>query len=60
MLTHEQLLTLIRDKLDHPATPRELLQKLKLPRHERPTFKKLLTELVQSGSSARYTFLYLV
>jgi ribonuclease R len=50
MLTHEQLLTLIRDKLDHPATPRELLQKLKLPRHERATFKRLLSELVESGA----------
>src|SRR3954462_6850055 len=50
MLNHEQLLTLIRDKLDHPATPRELLQRLKLPRQQRPTFKKLLSELVESGA----------
>ena len=50
MLNHEQLLRLIRDKLDHPATPRELLQKLKLPRDQRPLFKRLLTELVNSGS----------
>ncbi|MFL6281329.1 MAG: ribonuclease R [Vicinamibacterales bacterium] len=50
MLNHEQLLKLIRDKLDHPATPRELLQRLKLPRQERPTFKKLLTDLVESGA----------
>ena len=50
MLNHEQLLKLIRDKLDHPATPRELLQRLKLPRQQRPTFKKLLSELVESGA----------
>jgi len=50
MLTPEQLLRLVRDKLDHPATPREMLQRLKLPRHERPTFKKLLGELVESGA----------
>jgi ribonuclease R len=50
MLNHEQLLKLIRDKLDHPATPRELLQRLKLPRHERPTFKRLLADLVESGA----------
>ena len=50
MLNHEQLLKLIRDKLDHPATPRELLQKLKLPRQQRPTFKKLLSDLVDSGA----------
>jgi len=50
MLNHEQLLKLIRDKLDHPATPRELLQRLKLPRQQRPTFKKLLADLVESGA----------
>jgi len=50
MLNHEQLLKLIRDKLDHPATPRELLQKLKLPPQQRPTFKKLLADLVESGA----------
>ncbi len=50
MLNHEQLLTLIREKLDHPATPRELLQHLKLPRQQRSTFKKLLGDLVESGA----------
>ena len=50
MLNHEQLLKLIRDKVDHPATPREILQRLKLPRQQRPTFKKLLAELVESGA----------
>jgi ribonuclease R len=49
MLNHEQLLTLIREKLDHPATPRELLQRLKLPREQRPTFKRLLADLVERG-----------
>ena len=50
MLNHEQLLKLIGDKLDHPATPRELLQRLKLPKQERATFKKLLADLVQRGA----------
>ena len=50
MLNHEQLLKLIREKVDHPATPRELLQRLKLPRQQRPTFKKLLADLVESGA----------
>jgi ribonuclease R len=50
MLNHEHLLALIRDKLDHPATPRELLQALKLPREERPIFKRLLADLVESGA----------
>jgi ribonuclease R len=50
MLNHEQLLKLIRDQVDHPATPREILQRLKLPRQERSTFKKLLADLVESGA----------
>jgi ribonuclease R len=50
MLNHEQLLKLIGEKLDHPATPRELLQRLKLPKQERATFKKLLADLVQRGA----------
>ena len=49
MLNHEQLLAAIRDKLDHPATPRELLQALKLSRDERPIFKRLLADLVERG-----------
>jgi ribonuclease R len=50
MLNPEQLLRLIRDKLDHPATPRELLQHLKIPREERATVKRLLVDLVESGA----------
>ena len=49
MLNQEQLLKLIREKVDHPATPRELLQRLKLPREQRATFKRLLGQLVSSG-----------
>jgi ribonuclease R len=50
MLTHEQLLRLIRDKVEHPATPRELQQRLKIPREQRATLTKLLKELTRSGS----------
>jgi ribonuclease R len=50
MLNHEQLLTMIRDKVDHPATPRELLQRLKIPREQRPTLTRLLKDLVASGA----------
>jgi ribonuclease R len=50
MLNHEQLLKLIRDKIEHPATPRELLQRLKIPRDERPTLKRLLKDLTASGA----------
>jgi ribonuclease R len=50
MLNHEHVLKLMRDRIDHPATPRELLQRLKIPRDQRPTFKRLLQDLVASGA----------
>src|ERR671914_2440721 len=50
MLNQEQLLKLIREKIDHPSTPRELLQRLKIPREQRATFKRLLGQLVSSGA----------
>ena len=46
---HDQLLALIREQIDHPSTPREMLQRLKIPRDQRPAFKRLLTDLVASG-----------
>jgi ribonuclease R len=49
MLNSEQLLALVRDKVDHPATARELLQRLKIPRDQRSTVKRLLKELVAAG-----------
>jgi ribonuclease R len=53
MLTQDQLLSLIRDTVEHPATPRELLQRLKIDRRERATMKRLLGELVSSGALVR-------
>src|SRR5918999_2272871 len=50
MLTQEQLLKHIREQVDHPATPRELLQRLKIPPEQRATFKRLLKDLVASGA----------
>ena len=50
MLNQDQLLKLFRDQIDHPATPRELLQRLKIPREQRATFKRLLGQLVSSGA----------
>ena len=50
MLNHEQLLKLIKEKVDHPATPRELEQRLKIPREQRGTFKRLLKDLVARGA----------
>ena len=49
MLNQEQLLELIREKVDHPSTPREMLQRLKIPREQRATFKRLLGQLVSDG-----------
>jgi ribonuclease R len=49
MLNSEQLLTAIRDRIDHPATARELLQRLKIPREQRATVKRLLNGLVEGG-----------
>jgi ribonuclease R len=49
LMNHEQLLALIREKIDHPSTPREMLQRLKIPRDQRPAFKRLLIDLVASG-----------
>ena len=50
MLNHEQLLKLMRESVDHPATPRELLQRLKIPRDERAIVKRLLKELASTGA----------
>ena len=49
LLNQDQLLAAIRDKVDHPATARELLQRLKIPREQRATVKRLLNGLVESG-----------
>jgi ribonuclease R len=49
MLNGEQLMAAIRDKVDHPSTARELLQRLKIPREQRTTVKRLLMNLVESG-----------
>ena len=50
MLSHEQLLAMIREKVDHPATPRELLQRLKIPRGDRAALTRLLKDLVAGGA----------
>ena len=40
----------MRQKVPHPATPRELLRVLKIPRDERAAFKRNLRGLVNDGS----------
>jgi len=49
MQSDEQILEQIRDKVDHPATVKELLQRLKWPREERASFKRALGRLVDTG-----------
>jgi ribonuclease R len=50
MLTRDDLLKLIRDKVHHPATARDLSQTLRIPREERASFKRQLKHLVEDGS----------
>jgi ribonuclease R len=49
MLSREQIVKLLREKVTHPATPRELLRILKIPREERATFRRLVKALVSAG-----------
>jgi ribonuclease R len=49
MFSRDQVLSLMRDRVHHPAGMRELLQLLKVPREERATFKRHIKSLVASG-----------
>ena len=49
MLSSEQILGLIREKVHHPASTRELVQVLKIPREERPAFRRHVKNLVAEG-----------
>ena len=49
MLPEEQILKLIRENVDHPASVRELLQTLRVPREQRQTFKRRIATLVATG-----------
>ena len=40
----------MRDRVPHPATPRELLRVLRVPRDERAAFKRNLRDLVNDGA----------
>jgi ribonuclease R len=40
----------MRERVPHPATPRELLRVLRIPREERAAFKRNLRNLVNDGS----------
>src|SRR5213083_1747268 len=49
MFSRDQVLALMRERVHHPATMRELLQVLKVPRDERTSFKRHVKSLVSSG-----------
>jgi ribonuclease R len=49
MLSRDQILIDMRERVHHPAGTRELLQLLKIPREERASFKRHLKTLVASG-----------
>ncbi|MEO7193178.1 MAG: ribonuclease R [Vicinamibacterales bacterium] len=50
MHSEQDVLRLIRDRIDHPATVKELLQTLRIPREGRVTFKRHLKSLVGAGA----------
>src|SRR2546429_9527024 len=49
MFSRDQVLALMRDRVHHPASMRELLQVLRVPRDERISFKRHVKSLVSSG-----------
>ena len=49
MLSREQTLKLLRDKVTHPATTRDLIKTFKIPREERATFRRVVKALVTAG-----------
>lgn len=50
MLDEAQLLTAMRERIHHPSTPRELLQRLEIPREDRAAFRQMLKDLVAAGA----------
>jgi ribonuclease R len=49
MLSRDQILDRLRERSHHPASARELIQLLKIPREHRATFRRLLKSLVADG-----------
>ena len=50
MSSRDQLLQQIRDRVHHPATARELIRVLGIPRDEQSSFKRQLKSLVADGA----------
>ena len=53
MLSSEELLARIRADVDHPATLRELMRQLRLPRERRADMRRRLAALVERGALVR-------
>src|SRR4030088_990500 len=49
MFTRDHVVALMRERIHHPASMREILQVLKVAREERTTFKRHIKSLVASG-----------
>jgi ribonuclease R len=49
MMSRDQVLQMVRDKVQHPASVWELVQVLKVPREERATFRRHLKGLAADG-----------
>src|SRR5262245_36062644 len=49
MFSQDQILSLVRERVHHPAGARELLQLLRIPKEERASFRRHLKALVASG-----------
>ena len=49
MFSRDHILTLLRERVHHPAGMRELLLVLKVPREERTSFKRHVKSMVASG-----------
>jgi ribonuclease R len=49
MLSRDHILALMRERVHHPASMRELLQLLKVPRDERASFTRHMASLVSAG-----------
>ena len=54
MYSEHEVLRLIRDRIDHPATVKELLQTLRVPREARATFRRRLQGLVGAARSSKF------
>src|SRR5580765_790887 len=49
MYSRDQVLSLMRERVHHPAGMRELLQLLKIPKDDRTPFKRHIKSLVAGG-----------